>query len=297
VYQNVLFLCLNSEEPIPIDGDPHGSYDPSDFYLSNSQKAYISETLEDHKEVRWTFVFWHKPVWLYEESDNPRYREQLPQSGWREVEELLKERKHTVFAGHIHRYVHRQRNNSDYITLATTGGGSALRGPIFGQFDHVLWVTMTDEGPVMANLLLEGIFDKDFGKDDIEKHLALTMKSKALRIDNKWDDSKPLESQLLKFTVFNHHDVPVACEVEFTNSDNISFVNNLVSGSVPPNAAVSFEVKIVVNPVPVGTEEPADDEAGRTRWEELKKHQARWNLTYDLEKYGQIEINGTKSIY
>ncbi len=297
VYQNVLFLCLNSEEPVPLEGDPIGAYEPLDFYLSNEQRTYISETLADHNEVRWTFVFWHKPVWLYEESDNPRYTEHLPQSGWNEVEALLKERKHTVFAGHIHRYEHRERNNSDYITLATTGGGSALRGPIFGQFDHVLWVTMTNEGPVMANLLLDGIFDKDFSKEDIEKYLALTVKNKALRIDNKWDDSKPLESQFLKFTVFNHHDVPVACEVEFNDSDNISFVNNQISGSVPPNAAISFEVEMVVNPVPVSANEEAGDESELNRWEELRKQRAHWNLSYDLEKYGQIEINGSKRLY
>jgi hypothetical protein len=36
-----------------------------------------------------------------------------------------------------------------------------LRGPLFGQFDHVVWVTMTDAGPRIANLLLEGIWDED----------------------------------------------------------------------------------------------------------------------------------------
>ena len=35
-----------------------------------------------------------------------------------------------------------------------------MRGPRFGEFDHVVWVTMTDDGPVLANLLLEGIWDE-----------------------------------------------------------------------------------------------------------------------------------------
>ncbi len=297
VYQDVLFLCLNSEEPVPEAGNAEGIYHTSDFYISEAQRSYIRETLAEQENVRWTFVFWHKPVWLYQDSENPLHQELVPKSGWPEIEELLKGRKHTVFAGHIHRYVHQKRNNSDYITLATTGGGSALRGPIFGQFDHVLWVTMTDEGPVMANLLLQGILDKELAKNDIEKYLALTMKSKALRLDTKWDDSKPLESQRLKFTVFNHHDAPVTYDVAFANSDNISFTKNQVSGSVPPNTAVDFEVEMVVMPVQVVAGDQEDHESSAKRWEEMKKHQARWSLTYNLEKYGQIKINGSKRLY
>ena len=109
----MLFLCLNSEEPIPEEGNLEGVYHTSDFYLSKEQRAYIKETLSAHADVRWTFVFWHKPVWLYQDSDNPVHQELVPKSGWPEVEDLLKERKHTVFAGHIHRYVYQKRNNSD----------------------------------------------------------------------------------------------------------------------------------------------------------------------------------------
>jgi len=48
VYQNVLFLCLNSEEPIPEEGNLEGVYHTSDFYLSKEQRAYIKETLSAH---------------------------------------------------------------------------------------------------------------------------------------------------------------------------------------------------------------------------------------------------------
>lgn len=298
VYQNVLFLCLNSEEPIPEEGNLEGVYHTSDFYLSKEQRAYIKETLSAHADVRWTFVFWHKPVWLYQDSDNPVHQELVPKSGWPEVEDLLKERKHTVFAGHIHRYVYQKRNNSDYITLATTGGGSALGGPIFGQFDHVLWVTMTDDGPVMANLLLEGIFDEDFSKEDIEKHLELTLRHKVMRVDTEYDDSKPPESQVLKFTLFNHHDIAVESKVEFTNSENISFGDSLISLSIPPNSAASFEVEMEVQPV-LEQDTAGEEEAPiwQKRWDEFGSHHARWTLTYDFEKYGQIEVNGNTRLY
>jgi predicted phosphodiesterase len=294
VYQNALFLCLNSEEAIPEEGNPEGIYHTSDFYLSAAQRAYIKETLSANSEVRWTFVFWHKPVWLYQDSDNPTHQELVPKSGWPEVEALLKERKHTVFAGHIHRYVHQKRNNSDYITLATTGGGSALGGPIFGQFDHVLWVTMTDDGPVMANLLLEGIFDEDFSKEDIQKHLELTLRHKSLRVDSKFDDNLPPDFQSIKLTLFNHHDIPVMAKVAFTSSENILYSENLKSVSIPPNSAASIEVAVKLQPV---VPEDINSDLKDPLWGELKTHNARWTFIYDFEKHGQIEINGTKSIY
>ena len=60
----------------------------------------------------------HHPLWLY---DNP--------AGFAKVEELLTGRNYTVIAGHFHRYLHDWRNNANYYILATTGGGSQLRGP------------------------------------------------------------------------------------------------------------------------------------------------------------------------
>jgi hypothetical protein len=80
---------------------------------------------------------------------------------WLRVEELLGARPYTVFAGHYHRYTQHVRNDRQLITLATTGGGSRLRGAQRGEFDHVAQVTMTAQGPVIANLLLDGILGAD----------------------------------------------------------------------------------------------------------------------------------------
>ena len=44
--------------------------------------------------------------------------------------------------------------------LATTGGSSTLSGVPEGRFDHFVWVTMTEKGPVLANLLLDGVKSK-----------------------------------------------------------------------------------------------------------------------------------------
>lgn len=51
-----------------------------------------------------------------------------------------------------------ERNGRDYITLAMTGAGIPGKG--VGDMDHVAWVTLTEEGPIISNLLLNGVFDK-----------------------------------------------------------------------------------------------------------------------------------------
>ncbi len=140
IYRNVLFLCLDSEDP-PRDSD--GNFD-------DLQLEYFKDVLEDNADVRWTLVFLHKPMWEYGDITN-----------WAKMEELLSGRAYTVFAGHEHAYAKTVRGGQNYYRLATTGGGSELTGLEDGSFDHIMWVTMTDEGPKVVNLMLDGIFDDD----------------------------------------------------------------------------------------------------------------------------------------
>ncbi len=143
VYRDVLFLCLNTE-----DGEPS--------HIGEEQIEYVSSVLAENADVRWTLVFQHKPLWNYDRD-----------TGWSRIEELLTGHPHTVFAGHFHTYTKHVRNDQNYFVLATTGGGSSLRGPLFGEFDHVVWVTMMEEGPRIANLMLEGIRDENIRTEDM----------------------------------------------------------------------------------------------------------------------------------
>ncbi|MFA6244386.1 MAG: metallophosphoesterase [Candidatus Hydrogenedentales bacterium] len=138
-YRDVLFLCLNTEDPPPT-------------HMSDAQIAYMKKALDDNADARWTLVFMHKPLWGIEDD-----------SGWPKLEELLKGRPHTVFAGHWHNYKKYERHGHKYFVFATTGGSSKMRGIEHGEFDEVVWVTMTDKGPRIANLMLDGILDEDLG--------------------------------------------------------------------------------------------------------------------------------------
>ncbi len=152
-YKNVLFICLNSQ-----DGKNHKAG------ISPDQIAWAKDTLAQHSDARWVCLFFHQPLWMEDDKrlDQAKDGDKPPSlTGFNEIEELLAGRNYTVFAGHHHRYGKWIRNGNRYFRLATTGGQSALGGPETGQFDHVAWVTMTDDGPVLCNLLLEGILDED----------------------------------------------------------------------------------------------------------------------------------------
>jgi Calcineurin-like phosphoesterase len=137
IYRDVLFLLLNTEDP------------PGSSAISPRQIEFVKKVLEENNKVRWTVVALHKPIWR--DGD-------IEKNGWGEVEKLLLGRNYTVYAGHVHRYQHTVRQGMHYYQLATTGGGSNLRGVKYGEFDHIVWVTMKKNGPVMANIMLDGIY-------------------------------------------------------------------------------------------------------------------------------------------
>ena len=145
----MLFLCLNSENP----PDGMGTID-------KEQQEWVAKTLDANKDVRWTFVFLHKPIWTAKD---------LEKNGWAAVEKALAGRKYTVFCGHVHRYQKFVRNGTNYYQLATTGGGSRMRGVEYGEFDHVAWVTMKKDGPLIANVMLDGILPADLKMPDSDE--------------------------------------------------------------------------------------------------------------------------------
>ena len=139
VYKNTLFLCVNSE-----DGKASN--------VSAEQTEYFKTALEANKDVKWTLVFLHKPMWADKD---------LEKNGWANFEKTLEGRKYTVFCGHVHRYQKFVRNGMNYYQLATTGGGSRLRGVKYGEFDHISWITMKQDGPRITNVMLDGVLPEN----------------------------------------------------------------------------------------------------------------------------------------
>jgi protein-tyrosine phosphatase len=172
IYKDVLFLLMSTEDPPKKDAGP----DLAEKYervkagkvsspeeakeiimeleawagqvsISDAQVEYYKRVLAANPRVRWTFCFMHSPPWVQADPGN-----------FTKIESLLADRRYTMFAGHTHTYNYTRRNGRDYITMAMTG--AAVPGNTVSHMDHIAWVTMTDEGPVVSNLLLNGILDK-----------------------------------------------------------------------------------------------------------------------------------------
>ncbi|MFW5924565.1 MAG: metallophosphoesterase family protein [Myxococcota bacterium] len=153
VRRQVLVLCLNSQPP-------SRGYEP---YLDEAQIAFAQRTLERHRDVRWTFVVMHHPLWV----DHFRYRED---ESFAKLAALLRDRSHTVFAGHLHRYTHYLREGADHVVLGPSGGSHGGRGARFGELDQVLWVHVAAQGaPRLTVLSNEGMLPVDFRGEAAER--------------------------------------------------------------------------------------------------------------------------------
>jgi hypothetical protein len=163
VYKDVLFMVLDSEDPprkMPSDikeklnlynrlqvEDPAAAQkllaefmaDPESVAALNvkiefvgEQMNFIKKTLEQHADVRWTFLFLHEPAW------------EKPSESFKAIQKMLQGRKHTFFAGHLHYYDYDQIDGYEHITMGPVGASLHQEGP--GNVDHMMWVTMNDRG-------------------------------------------------------------------------------------------------------------------------------------------------------
>lgn len=114
--------------------------------FGEDQLAWIKDTLAQNADVRWTFLFLHEPAW------------ENPSDSFKAIQGMLKDRKHTFLAGHLHYYDYDLLDGHEHITMGPAGASFHHEGP--GNVDHIMWVTMTENGPEIANIAMKGVFDR-----------------------------------------------------------------------------------------------------------------------------------------
>jgi hypothetical protein len=211
LYQDVLFLILNTEDPHALQNG-----------ITKEQSDYFVRVLEQNKDARFTFVIMHRPFWRYGN-----------RQGYEPIEEKLKGREFMVFSGHHHHFVKTVKDGAIHYVLGTTGGGSHLRGPEFGEMEHVMWVTMTQEGPIVANLDIHGIYSDNIV---VEENYELVQ---ALRMGGFFE-VEPLISKEEEF-------LSVETSVAFKNDANTTL---FVSGELTPKHGVKFDPQIIQMEIP-----------------------------------------------
>jgi len=253
-YKDVLFIILDSN-------------DDDDFNLSEDQTSYAIRTIEENRDVRWTFVLVHHPIWKYDTGGR-----------FEKIEEALADRKHTVMAGHEHRYQYTERKESNYYVLATTGGGSRLRGNKFGEFDHIVWMTMTDNGPVMANLRLDGILSHDIANAATAKLAQSMLKNanfKNLILTNQGEE---FSDGTIYFHFNNTAEVPLDIDLSFLHHHEVEISPAKKNIKLMPGEDIIVEISL-----------QAKDSIN---FKDLGFLQYYWKLSYDGKEYKDFYLDG-----
>ncbi len=248
VYKDVLFLVLNSEL-FGMVGDPDTPVPGP--WTQAEQLAFIAESLREYPDPRWTIVVVHQPLWDYAQG---------VRGEWPQVEAMLGDRDYTVFAGHFHRYVLNVRNDRQYVTLATTGGGSSLRGLPYGEFDHVAWVTMTDAGPRIANLMLDGIHDVD--AVTAAQRAAVRTLSSAVRSVALLGEGEVFEQGAAAFEVANRGGTEMRVAYNVDGGQHLRAAERPEARAIAPGETARVEIPLLAaHPVGYGALL-----AGRVEW-------------------------------
>lgn len=178
VYKDVLFMVLDSEDgsrPAPPEGmteqlkeynklkveDPEKASELLELFMKDDavmaalgkpvefpekQMDWIQRTLENNQNVRWTLFFMHEPCW------------ENPSESFEKIQSMVADRSYTMIAGHLHYYDYDLIDGHEYITMGPAGASFHHDGP--GNVDHIMWVSMTENGPQIGNIALKGIFDR-----------------------------------------------------------------------------------------------------------------------------------------
>ncbi|MBE9601593.1 PA14 domain-containing protein [Pedobacter sp. MC2016-24] len=255
IYKNVLFITMNSSEG---DGVP----------FSKQQLDYVDQVIRNNAGVRWTFLLMHHPVWNNRETN-----------GFSGIEKSLKGRPYTVIAGHTHRYLYASHNEQDYYILGTTGGSSSLRGAAFGETDHVSWVTMTERGPSLMNLELDGMLSPDFANQRTRTLAAAISKEAAVMpfvlLPEAGHQDKPGQ---IHFNLANHSNLTLGYRARVFQHSVLSLSENLFDMSIPANGIGQKALQLA--------------SFNRTLARSVDSIEIQWNMAYKTTEKGLPALEG-----
>ncbi len=221
IYKNVLFLALNTDQ-IKNGG------------IGEDQIKYVENVLQENQDVQWTLLFMHRPLWSYGD-----------RAGYGEIEEALGDRNYTLFSGHHHHYRYKVQNGMAHYTLATTGGGSYMRNPDVGEFDHITWVTMKEKGPEVAHIELQGIHDKNVVPDKDYEDIQVLRQGNWLNVKPYVSKSETVSEFLISLIVENTSEREFFIRGKIPEKKGIRFEPEVIDERLAPSSSKEIRVKAI----------------------------------------------------
>jgi hypothetical protein len=153
-----------------------------------------------------------------------------------------------------------------YVDLATTGGAT-VRTPddlqinemrvILGSFDEVAWVTMTDNGPQVANLLLDGIWASDLRTPETAGWTRSLLEQIPVYLEPILTSEKTFSRGKTTLRVMNKSDFPLTMRGRAEPGTAIKAQPDDVMLEVPPNSDKEIDIALSSDqPLDVGEHLP-----------------------------------------
>ncbi|MEQ8766462.1 MAG: LamG-like jellyroll fold domain-containing protein [Planctomycetota bacterium] len=205
-HKNAAFFVLYSDEGDPETG--RKAYDsPEVNRFSEAQLTWLREELPKAKDKDHVFVFLHHPKWM----------ERYPGSNWDDVHDILVGAGNVsaVFAGHIHRLHYAgRRDEIEYFSLATTGGGIGFDVPYTGSAHHLNMVTVRGDSYEVATIPTGQVWDhRDFTDERWAITDALTSENLELRSEPVMWRTKSGAEGSMTFELRNPSEKPIEVDI------------------------------------------------------------------------------------
>ena len=117
-----------------------------------------------------------------------------------------------------------------------------MRGKAYGEFDHVVWATMTEEGPILANLFLDCIWDENVVTEEMVD--LVRNKPFPVRIEPIYLEEMAPEKMSATVKATNDTDTKMHVTLTGQSHDELFYQLEQTSFVVQPNDVATFKLNL-----------------------------------------------------
>ena len=142
---------------------------------------------------------------------------------------------------------------------------------------------MTDHGPILANLYLDGIWDEDVRTEGMAETMSSALEGKAVAFERMFTNalfrgSATFSGTATQLRLANDSDLPMKFSARLHSTDQVHVKPAQVERVLPPRSKASVEIRFeTVSPINVSG---------------LSLLSADWSIIYEFPKVLPVEITG-----